>query len=220
MPENSTQEEKTVKKPIKKRNWVFVLYPESAPADWLEKLRLTGCQIAISPLHDKDVNPDGTPKKPHWHVIIIYGAPTTYNNVKSLCDSLNCPIPQSLEQVKGYYRYLTHKDNPEKYQYDENEIQTLNGFDILEYVELSKGEVIQIKLKLQKLIREKDFTEYCQLLDFLADENLMNEYDVATNQTLMLNAYLKSRKYYTKEKGYSLVKPDELAKQIMNELEH
>ena len=30
--------------------------------------------------------------------------------VKALTDGFNQPIPQALEQVRGYYRYLTHKD--------------------------------------------------------------------------------------------------------------
>ena len=49
-------------KNVKKRNWAFVLYPESAPEDWKEQLRLSGLQGAISPLHDKDINPTGEPK--------------------------------------------------------------------------------------------------------------------------------------------------------------
>ena len=42
----------------------------------------TGLQCAISPLHDKDMNPDNTPKKPHYHVILTYSGPTSYNVVK------------------------------------------------------------------------------------------------------------------------------------------
>ena len=109
-------------KNIKKRNWAFVLYPESAPENWKEILQQTGLGIAISPLHDKDVNPTGEVKKAHYHIILIYDGPTTYNNVRSLTESLGQPIPQPLEQVRGYYRYLTHKDNPEKYQYDDKDI--------------------------------------------------------------------------------------------------
>ena len=89
-------------KNIKKRNWAFVLYPESAPADWREQLQKTGLQCAISPLHDKDMNPDNTPKKPHYHVILTYSGPTSYNVVKALTDGFNQPIPQALEQVRGY----------------------------------------------------------------------------------------------------------------------
>ena len=73
-------------KVVKKRNWTFVLYPESAPADWLEKLQLTGLQAEISPLHDKDINPDGTVKKAHYHIIVCYSGPTSYTVVKGLTD--------------------------------------------------------------------------------------------------------------------------------------
>lgn len=192
-------EKKSTDKVIKKRNWAFVLYPESAPSNWRELLQLTGLECVISPLHDKDVNPDGTPKKPHYHIIICYQGPTSYNVVKTLCDSLNCPIPQYLESVKGYYRYLTHMDNPEKYQYNKDDIQTLNGFNILNYVEITKAEAAEYKRKIQTLIREQDMVEYCDLLDYLLDNSLFEELDVAMNNTLLFNNYIKSRKYKRQE---------------------
>lgn len=186
-------------KVIKKRNWAFVLYPESAPSNWRELLQLTGLECVISPLHDKDVNPDGTPKKPHYHIIICYQGPTSYNVVKTLCDSLNCPIPQYLESVKGYYRYLTHMDNPEKAQYNKDDIEALNGFNILNYVEITKAEAAEYKRKIQTLIREKDIIEYCDLLDYLIDNSLFEELDIAMNNTLLFNNYIKSRKYKRQE---------------------
>ena len=136
-------------KNVKKRNWAFILYPESAPADWREQLQKTGLSIAVSPLHDKDLNPDGEVKKAHFHVIACYSGPTSFNVVRALTDSLHCPIPQPLEQVRGYYRYFTHLDNPEKFQYDSRDITTINGFNIMDFVELTKSEVIRIKLDLQ-----------------------------------------------------------------------
>ena len=154
-------------KNIKKRNWAFVLYPESAPADWREQLQKTGLQCAISPLHDKDMNPDNTPKKP----------------------------PQALEQVRGYYRYLTHKDNPEKAQYDEREIKTINGFNIADFSELTRSEITQIKKTLQALIRQYDIVEYAQLMDFLQDEEMNVEYEVASNNTLFFDRYIGSRRH-------------------------
>ena len=86
-------------KNVKKRNWAFVLYPESAPADWLDQLKKSGVMGAVSPLHDKDVNATGEPKKAHYHIILVYGSPTTFKNVESLTKRLNQPIPQPLEQV-------------------------------------------------------------------------------------------------------------------------
>ena len=182
-------------KNVKKRNWAMVLYPESAPEDWREQLRLSGLQVAISPLHDKDVNADGEPKKAHHHVILVYGSPTTYNNVKALCDRLNQPIPQPLEQVRGYYRYLTHEDNPEKAHYSKSDIQTLNGFDIREFVELTKSEVTKAKREILQLIRDNSITEYADLIDILMDggEGTADMFDVASNNTLFFKAYLTSQ---------------------------
>lgn len=182
-------------KNVKKRNWAMVLYPESAPEDWREQLRLSGLQVAISPLHDKDVNADGELKKAHHHVILVYGSPTTYNNVKALCDRLNQPIPQPLEQVRGYYRYLTHEDNPEKAQYSKADIQTLNGFDIREFVELTKSEVTKAKREILQLIRDNGITEYADLVDILMDggEGTADMFDVASNNTLFFKAYLTSQ---------------------------
>ena len=51
------------KKDVRARTWTFILYPESAPENW--RYILDGYHIpwVESPLHDKDVNPDGTVKK-------------------------------------------------------------------------------------------------------------------------------------------------------------
>lgn len=182
-------------KNVKKRNWAFVLYPESAPVDWIDQLKQGGLKCAISPLHDKDLNPTGESKKPHYHVIVCYEGPTTYNNVKRLTESLNQPIPQPLEQVRGYYRYLTHEDNPEKAQYSKADIQTINGFDIREYVELTKTDVIRLKKEVMRFIRDNDITEYARLMDILQDggEATADMFEVASNHTLFFRAYLTSR---------------------------
>lgn len=184
----------STKKSIKKRNWAFVLYPESAPADWFERLKQSGLMGAISPLHDKDVNADGEPKKAHYHVILVYGNTTTFNNVKSLTDSLNQPIPQALEQIRGYYRYLTHKDNPEKYQYSDTDIVTFGGFDISDFVEMTKSEVTKYIKEIHAFVRDNNITEYSDLCDMLIDAGLEELYEVAINHTLFVNSYISSRR--------------------------
>ena len=54
----------------KNRYWTFLIYPESAPKDWKDILQQTFLPVAISPLHDKDLNADGEKKKPHYHIIV------------------------------------------------------------------------------------------------------------------------------------------------------
>ena len=192
MANNLTDKDKKVK--IRKRNWAFVAYPESLPKNWQEILTQTGLPIAISPLHDKDENPDGTKKKPHYHVILVYLGPTSFEIVKKITDSLNAPAPISLEAIKGYYRYFTHRDNPEKYQYDEKDIKTLNGFSVLDFLEITKSEVIKIKKDLQILILKECFVEYADFMDFVLTELTDAEYDVASSHTYFFDKYICSRR--------------------------
>lgn len=184
-------------KKVKKRHWAFVAYPESLPGDWIEQLKQSGLKVAISPLHDRDVNPTGELKKPHYHVIVSYDGPTTFGNVEKLTLRLNQPIPQPLEQVRGYYRYLTHEDNPEKAQYDKADIRTLNGFDIRDYVEMTKSEVTRYLREVQQFVMDSDILEYAELMEILIQggEKTKDWYDVASSHTLFFTAYLRSRRY-------------------------
>jgi hypothetical protein len=179
----------------KKRNWAAVVYPESAPENWREILQRTGLQCAISPLHDADVNADETQKKAHWHIIMCYSGPTAYEPVKRVTDSLNAPSPQPVEQVKGYYRYLTHKDNPDKVQYDEAHIEHINGFDVRDFSELTKSEIFSIKREIQAFVRKYDIEEYADLLDLLSDNDLPDMLDVAMSHTIFCDSYVRSRRH-------------------------
>lgn len=182
----------------KKRYWAFVLYPDSAPENWKEFLRQTGLSICISPLHDKDINPTGEPKKAHYHIILCYSGPTTFKCVKDITDTLNQPIPIALEQVRGYFRYLTHKDNPDKYQYNEKDIETINDFDIDNYNDLSASQVNAIQIEIIKFICDNDIIEYSDLIDILLKNELLNYLDVAKNHTIFFNTYLTSKRHSIK----------------------
>jgi len=179
----------------KARYWAFVMYPESAPENWRDILQKTGLGFAISPLHDSDKDPTEEDKKSHWHVIAVWGNPTTGSAALKVSASVNAVVPVPLNSVKGYYRYLTHKDNPEKHQYAEEEIQHLNGFNILDFVDNTRSEVIAIKRRVQLLIRDNAITEYAELMDFLLDQDMTEEYDVASSNTHFFDKYITSGRH-------------------------
>lgn len=202
---NSAQNKGVVhqkKKIIKKRNWAFILYPESAPADWKDVLQMTGLSIAISPLHDKDLDPIGEKKKEHYHVILCYSGPTSYNVVANITSSLNGSIPIALEQIKGMYRYLTHRDNPEKYQYKPSDIILLNGFSAMDVSDLSKSEILTLKGLLLDLILEKGFREYISFLIYVKTEygTCSAEFDVASTNTYLFDKIITSSRYVFSKK--------------------
>lgn len=199
-----------------KRNWAFVLYPESAPADWRNQLQQTGLPFAVSPYHDKDFEPDGTPKKPHYHIIACWPGPTTFNVARQLTERLNQRIPIPLDAVKGYYRYLTHLDNPDKYQYDASGITFLNGFNIADYCDLTSSERRELVKRCQRYIIELDILEYVDLLDSLMISDDVELYDFATKNTLLFNSYLTSRRYKRRDEQAALDRV--AAKQRLNHI--
>lgn len=186
-------------KNIKKRNWAFVCYPESLPDNWQDILIESGVPFAISPLHDRDMNPDNTEKKPHYHIILNYDNTTTYNNVVRFLEPFNCPIPQPLESIRGYYRYLTHKDNPEKFQYDESDIVCFNGFDSSNFTELTQSQIENIKYEIINFIIDNNIYEYADLIEVLHNEETINMWKVATTNTMFFNHYITSRRHRLKD---------------------
>ena len=179
---------------MKKRYWAFILYLDSAPENWIQQLIETGIPFCISPYHDKDLNADGTEKKPHFHIILAYNGPTTYKNVENLTKTLNATIPKALESVVGYYRYLTHEDNPEKYQYNKKDIQAFNGFDVGEYDYLTKTQIKSFIIQIQQFIIENNILEYGDLMDELLKNELWEWHEVASTHTLFFNNYIGSKR--------------------------
>lgn len=76
--------------------------------------------------HDKDTNELGELIEKHTHVYIEYATPRKITTVANL---LNVE-PNFIELVKNkksMLRYLTHKDDLDKYQYDDDEVYTNNS---------------------------------------------------------------------------------------------
>lgn len=178
---------------VKKRIWGFVGYPESLPENWLDILKQSGLQFAVSPLHEFDTDSFGEIKKPHYHFIIVYSGPTTFNSVKNFVSGqLNSPIPIPLESARGYYRYFTHIDHPDKYQYDEKDIQCYNGFAIQNYTELTHYEVSLLKRKLCSIIKQEKLFEYADLIDYCMNNELWDLFDIVSSHTIFFARYLDS----------------------------
>lgn len=179
---------------MKKRNWTTIVYLDSVKSDdWIEQLQQTGLEIAISPLHDKDKNPTGEVKKAHYHVIICFPGPTTYKAVQEVSNEyLSGVLVKPIESIRGMYRYLTHKDNPEKHQYKESDIILLNGFDPGNI--LSNADESAIQREVIYYIEENNIMEYRDLCLALMAEDNPDMSHVALSKTIFFNTYLSSRR--------------------------
>lgn len=162
------------------RNWTIVVYPDSAPKNWRSLLDDLHIAWIESPLHDKDVNPDGEVKKPHWHVLLVFEGVKSFSQIQDIADSLNAPIPQRVESARGMVRYMVHMDNPEKYQYSKSKIIGHGGADVESYFELTATNRLDILKDIVNYIRENNITEFADLT-FYAIKNSSDWFDVIAN---------------------------------------
>lgn len=154
----------------KARYFTFLLYPESIPSDWSQRLELMGVPIAISPLHDKDKsNVEGqTYKKAHYHVVYVAKNPVTTDSVRKRIQRVLgarsvSKVQIVVQSMENMYLYLTHESKDaiakNKHKYSKRDITLLNNFDIDRYITLD--------------VEDKDdmLNDVCDLID---DHNLAN----------------------------------------------
>lgn len=171
----------------KTRYWTFLVYKESAIENWQEFLKELCIPVCISPYHDKDTNPDDTLKKPHWHVIVCFEGPTTYKNVlENVCEPIGATIPKRVMSLRGMYRYLIHLDNPEKYQYNKDEIIEFGDFKI----ELTDTEINMIKIAIIRDIEQHSIMSYNELCDYYIELGLYDEFSVVAKHVMFFKTYI------------------------------
>lgn len=183
----------------KSRYWAFVMYPDSCPENWRSILQEYHIAMAISPLHDADVNADGGEKKAHYHVIVVYGNTTTEGNIQEISDRVHGTKVIPVMSLKGYYRYLTHDDNPEKVQYNHKDIVHLSGFDPMDYWSYSGQEEVNFKIEIFNIIKENKITEYVSLLEYLLGYDVIL-FKYASEHTMLFNAVVTSLRHRMRSK--------------------
>ena len=189
------------------RNFALIVYPDSAPVDWLDILSSFCVSAFVSPLHDSDVNPDGEPKKPHWHVMLMFEGKKSIDQVVGLISQLGGVGCQHVNSVRGYARYLCHLDNPEKYQYNQADVQCLSGADYIGTIGLAID-------KYKALGEMQDFCEQYNIVSFYllskyARINRPDWYRILCDcGAVYMREYLKSKQWSAENQQISIVDPE------------
>lgn len=152
------------------RNWIFVVYPESAPSDWFDQVESLGVPFACSPLHDKDKNPDGSPKKSHWHLLLCFHGKQRPEKVALIAGFFGTKVFQRCLDLRGTCRYMCHLDNPEKAQYERSQIRAGGGFDLESALKMTTAEAEAIFTEIEQFIFDNEITEYADLVQAAKDE--------------------------------------------------
>ena len=177
------------------RNWIAVLYQESVKPDWLHILEESCISAFVSPLHTGD-NDD---IKPHYHIILMYDGPTTYENALADFQSLGtvkiCKIVRSLV---GSSRYLCHLDNPTKQQFPDYKDQLLEfaGADYEYIIHQPKDSLVELcelfnKIDVEGISSWRGFISYCRF----HNPNLLKRCLANTATVVCVREYINEVKY-------------------------
>lgn len=205
---NTPREEVQDEKIGKSREWTCLVYPESAPENWRELLQQTFLEAYISPEHNKDVNPDGNPKKTHYHIVLAWNGPTTFSNAKKICETFGGVIePRVVGSLRGICRYLCHLDNPEKAQYDPSDVVCLNGADWTTAINLKSDKYKSIE-EMQDFCVKYGITSYRVLSDYARKERKADWFrTLCDNGSLVMLQYIKSLQW--EKETYGSIEPTE-----------
>lgn len=162
-----------------------VFYPESAPENWRQLVR--EWQVpALAVLHDKDEE-----KKPHYHLLLMFSSLKSLPVVHSLTDQMGSKELQPSYDQRASARYLLHLDNPEKFQYPFEALESFGGASATDLT----APVGDPSPEIMAWVREQGITEYFKLINYCLDEK-MEWYVWCRSHTMFLRGYLDSARYY------------------------
>lgn len=184
----------------RKRIFASIAYPESVLPQFIDVLKEMCIPCFISPLHDSDVNPDGTTKKAHYHILFMFDGVKTISQVKEICDKMHFVGLETVESVRGYARYLCHLDNPEKHRYAIKDVQCLSGADYMATISLPTDKY-KIIGEMIDFIQKNNVTSYNGIMDYAYLNNYEWFHSLCDNSSFVIKEYIKSRN--EQMKGFS-----------------
>lgn len=180
--------------------WVFIIYKDSMPEDYLQILKDTHIPMAISPLH----KPDNEDKKEHYHIIVDYGKGQNKSQTQvnmSICQLVNGTLPFIADSPIGTYEYLIHLNDPEKEQFENgfDAITHINGFEKEAYIRLGLDYMNRITIDIIGIIEQENITEFAELVRYCVGNDI-DKLSYIKKDSYFYNSYMRSRKVLYREK--------------------
>lgn len=205
----------------KTRNWATIIYPESEKPGWRDTLRSWCVQAFVSPLHDSDKNPTGEPKKPHYHVLVMWDGPRSRKLMEQRFEELGGVGCEACNSARGYARYLCHLDNPEKHQYDVDAVEAFGGADYAEVTEM-ESDRRKMVAEMCAWCRATGCISFAELMDYSRAYREDWFRAITSSCTLVMSKYIRAIEYEGKAGKYRtpVPEPDEAkAKDVVKSLD-
>lgn len=175
----------------RRRDFATILYPDSAPSNFLEIIEAWHISCFLSPLHDRDHDANGEVKKPHYHLMVMYSAPHSLNQVKALFSQVNGVGILEVYDKRDYARYLCHLDSYNKAQYSPQDVRSFGSVDYNSVIDLPSSKYSTI-YDMTKFIRKNKCYSFADLLDYSAENCPEWFRSLCDRSTLVITQYMKT----------------------------
>mgnify|MGYP001078521966 CR=1 FL=1 len=177
---------------LRSRNFASIIYPDSSPPDFIDRIGDLHLKAFLSPLHDRD------DKKPHFHLLLMYDGKKSSDQVKVDLDFVGGVGCEIVKSSKGYARYLCHLDDIDKAQYCVDDVKCFGGLDYKSFIKDSTD-------KVSTLMEIMDFCDKYDVYSFYALCNYCRKYrsdwfSFLSGSSVFIREWLKSREW-SKESG-------------------
>lgn len=128
-------------KGTRRKAYSLIVYPDSAPDDWIEVLNeyclAHEVACAISPLHDSDVYESGEKigltKKPHYHVLFASQKNIYFSTFSSMASAINQTQGSYVSDLGSAFLYLSHSNAPNKHQYNVDDVLFCGSYESVDF---------------------------------------------------------------------------------------
>lgn len=155
-------------------HFATIVYPESAPDNWIDELEEQHIQALISPIHNKDIDKENKQKKEHYHVVLLFESLKSQKQVQEIIDKIGGVGVFAIHSLGAYSRYLCHLDNPEKAQYAIEDVKEIGGANYKECCRQNGDEEKEEEaslIELTQLIIENNIVYFHEVFNLINKEH-------------------------------------------------
>lgn len=175
--------------------WWGYLYEDSAPADFIDRMRESGME-GLAMKHDRDVTAAGEEKEPHWHVVVRFSHAVNAKEAKAVLTSFG--VKEASVQYRDSWtavaRYLCHMDDPNKAQYNPADVVEFGGADYLSAINRA-ADKYRIIGEMTTWAKENHVYSFSKLMDYAKTENQEWFMALCDNSAIIMREYMKSYRY-------------------------
>lgn len=211
MAKNSKQVQQKAdekRKGQRSRNWTLILYPTDLPEGWRETINGLHIKWIESPYHDRDINADGSPKKEHIHILLMFENVKSKEQVAGIFKDtfgesetgsiVGVATPQMVSDRTALVRYFAHMDNPSKAQYLPSDIVGHCGADVDAILKSTISDLQEMIVEIEEYIDDNSIYELCDLSRRIRCTHPEWHILLSTKMTMYFDSYIRSRRHSMK----------------------